>query len=172
MGRRIKNMIGKKFGRLTVLERAGTTKYHAALYKCSCSCGNSIITEGRNLRKGNTSSCGCLHKEKTMERNVNRTGKNNPQYKHGGYGTRLYTIWTDMKQRCTNPHSDNYKYYGGKGIKMCKEWSDDFAIFKNWALLNGYENHLTIDRISSAGDYQPENCRWVTKAENNRNKFD
>ena len=81
---------------------------------------------------------------------------------HGGRYTRLYNIWLNMKQRCSNPKASHYEYYGGKGVSVCEEWEKSFSAFRDWALAHGYEDGLTIDRIESDKDYCPENCRWVT----------
>lgn len=89
---------------------------------------------------------------------------------HGGTGTRLYRIHKAMKTRCYNPNFPAYKYYGGKGIVICDEWVDDFTVFRDWSLSNGYEDGLTIDRIDGNGNYEPSNCRWVTLADQQRNK--
>lgn len=80
--------------------------------------------------------------------------------------TRLYRIWSGIKQRCNNPNCNNYRYYGAKGIRMCDEWSKDFSAFKEWATKNGYADELTIDRIDPAKDYAPDNCQWITAHEN------
>lgn len=96
-------------------------------------------------------------------------------YKHGMRYSRLYNIWRSMKQRCTNPKTVNYHNYGGRGIKVCEEWSSRFMSFRDWAMENGYSDTLSIDRINSNGNYEPSNCRWVSyKAQNNNrrsNKF-
>jgi hypothetical protein len=83
---------------------------------------------------------------------------------------RLYSIWTTMKQRCYNPKNVNYKLYGARGIIVCSEWRFSFRSFKTWAFQNGYDEKLTIDRINNDGNYEPDNCRWVTREENNKNK--
>ena len=83
--------------------------------------------------------------------------------------TRMYSVWKTMRTRCNNPNHQDYKYYGGRGIKVCKEW-DDFSKFYNWAMANGYSDDLTIDRIDVNKNYEPSNCRWVTMRNQCRNK--
>lgn len=82
----------------------------------------------------------------------------------------LYDIWAKIKQRCRNPESQRYMDYGGRGIAICDEWHDDFDVFIEWAMNAGYEIGLTIDRMNNDGNYEPDNCRWITKKEQNRNK--
>ena len=89
--------------------------------------------------------------------------------KHGGSGTPLYNVWKSMRQRCNNRKSHDYKWYGMDGVKICEEW-EDFASFRKWATENGYKSGLTIDRADSKGPYSPENCRWVTIQEQQKNK--
>lgn len=92
--------------------------------------------------------------------------------RHGLRNTRLYTIWTNMKQRCANPNASGYEFYGARGISVCDEWKSDFLSFYNWAISNGYSDELTIDRINPKGNYEPCNCRWYTIQEQATNKRD
>ena len=88
------------------------------------------------------------------------------KYVHDIFHERLYRIYHHMKDRCYNVNNDAYKNYGAKGVKMCDEWFADFRNFRKWAISNGYSNDLTIDRIDANGNYEPNNCRWITKSEN------
>lgn len=89
---------------------------------------------------------------------------------HKKTNTRLYSIWSNMKQRCTNPKLPRYKDYGLRGITVCREWLEDFNYFYEWAMKNGYDDNLTIDRINNDGNYEPSNCRWITNKEQQLNK--
>lgn len=151
-------MIGKKYGRLTVLKRVDLDRKEPTVL-CRCDCGNEIKVSANSLRTGNTKSCGCIAHEILMYRNI----------RHGLHGTKLYGVWKAIRQRCNNPNCDDYKWYGMKGVKVCEEW-EDFKNFYDWAMNNGYKEGLTIDRISFDGDYCPENCRWITIQEQQENK--
>ena len=136
-----------------------TKKGYIYYYLCKCTCGNTCIVERFHLKYGHTQSCGCLKKG---------IGKIN--YKHGMEKSRLYHIWQGIKRRCLNKNEDKYAQYGGRGIKICDEWKNNSSNFIKWALNNGYEDNLTIDRIDVDGNYEPSNCRWVTMKEQSINR--
>lgn len=156
-GRLHKVSFGSVFGRLTVLDVDHCRdKRGNKICLCSCSCGkNNVLVPRKALVCGDTKSCGCL----LVDHNL----------RHGMAHTRLYRIWKGMRDRCNNNRSSYYKWYGAVGIKVCEEWND-FTAFKAWADANGYADDLSIDRIDPKGNYSPENCRWATVAEQNRNK--
>lgn len=115
----------------------------------------------QKLKSGNTVSCGCRRAE----------GLGDAVRKHGLTDTRAYKIWCKMKERCNCPTCPSYPRYGGRGITVCSEWNDDFQSFYDWAMSHGYEDSLTIDRIDNDGNYEPDNCRWITKSENSRKRM-
>lgn len=160
---KIKNLIGKTYGRLTVISYSGKNKHGRSMWLCKCNCGNYKIISSNSLQRGLTKSCGCLDREKHIS-NPNRTT-------HGESGTRLYRIWKAMKNRCCNPNSPDYKkYYGNKGVKVCDDWKYNYQSFRNWAISHGYEENLSIDRIDLNGNYEPSNCRWATAYEQRHNQ--
>lgn len=156
-----KDLTGQRFGRLTVIRATEKRdQWGCVIYECRCDCGNvCFVPTGRltNSRTYSTTrSCGCLFNE-THEQ-------------HGGSDTNLYMRWHKMKVRCNNPKAQNYKRYGGRGIRICDEWKNSFAAFRDWALSSGYKEGLTLDRIDVNGNYCPENCRWITNKEQQRNR--
>ena len=157
------NEEGKRYGKLTVIKRNGSSKDGKAMWLCKCDCGGYVTTIGKSLRNGDCTSCGCHRKEV-----LKRGGKAN--LKHGETNNRLYNIWRGIKKRCRLKTNHGYKWYGAKGIDVCDDWYDSYEKFRDWSLKNGYKEGLTIDRIDVDGDYEPNNCRWVAwiTQENNR----
>ena len=163
----VKDVTGQRFGRLSVIQRSGSTRSGIATWRCLCDCGRECVVEGAKLRKGNTKSCGCLHDEVAKERMT----------VHGKSGTRLYAIWKAMHHRCFNPTDKNYSRYGGRGILVCDEWLHNFQAFYCWAMANGYDacaplGKCTIDRIDNDKGYSPDNCRWVDMKVQRHNRSD
>jgi hypothetical protein len=155
--------IGDRFNRLVVTGSPVVLKKNwPAKYPVRCDCGKEGMARGWDLVHGTQKSCGCLQREAVSARNKTRKT-------HGGTNTRLYQTWSNMWDRCSNSNTRSYEGYGGRGITICKEW-EGFAAFKEWAEANGYADNLTIDRKQNDDGYNPENCRWVTTKENNRNK--
>lgn len=163
MSKRIE-MKGKRFGHLTVIDEAEERKNKAICWECKCDCGNVISVKGTSLRSGDAKSCGCSRSKRFSKVN----------YIHGlradGKRPRTHVIWDNMKQRCNNPNRAEFKYYGGRGIRVCEEWSNSFLAFHEWAIANGYRDDLTIDRIDNDRNYEPSNCRWVTMKEQENNR--
>ena len=155
---KFEDLTGKTFNRLTVIKRAEVEKKEV-YYLCKCTCGNEKIIRRKDSKYNKIKSCGCLNKEKTTERNT----------KHSLRHTRIYRIWLLMKNRCLNSKYYLFKNYGGRGITVCNEWKNDFVKFYDWSMNNGYNDTLTIDRIDVNGNYEPSNCRWATKLQQQRN---
>ena len=152
--------IGERYGRLIVLEPVKVPGKSHTQWRCRCDCGKeTVVCSAYHLTSGNTKSCGCFAIDDRRERH----------YKHGGKGTRLYNIWKNARQRCRNPKTPDYKLYGARGIQFSPVW-DDFSVFREWALANGYSEELTLDRIDPDGNYCAENCRWSTWAEQRHNQ--
>jgi hypothetical protein len=152
----LKDMTGRKFGKLTALTCIGRTKDHKALWLCQCDCGNFKVVRQATLNRGEATSCGC------------NIGKWN--ITHGMTKTRIYREWQGMKSRCYYQKNIGFDNYGGRGIKVCNDWKGSFESFYKWAIENGYSDELTLDRKNPNGNYEPNNCRWVSNAIQQNNK--
>ena len=160
---KLQNLIGQKFGRLTVIKFIEHKNDHTK-WLCQCECGNIKVVRADSLKNGSIKSCGCLKREISSKVNT----------KHKLINCRLYDIWNGMKSRCCTQSCSGYKHYGGRGISVCDEWKNDFMSFYNWAMTNGYnpkakKGECTLDRIDHNGNYEPSNCRWITIQEQQRN---
>jgi len=160
IGSRYNRLVADRFSHTKEYTRKGrsaTTKVDYWEFKCDC--GKSVVLSIASVKSGGSMSCGCWRKEASMKNNL----VHGQSCRRGSDASRLYGIWAQMKRRCDLPTAEYYKDYGGRGITVCKEWSDSFQSFERWALANGYENHLTIDRRNNDGNYEPDNCRWATR---------
>lgn len=149
------SLVGRRFGRLTVIDLDYITKHGNSYWICECDCGTIKSIARFHLLNGHTTSCGCYKKERATI--------------HGQYYSPVYNVWRGMIERCTNKEHMHYNSYGSRGIDVCDEWKD-VKTFTEWALNNGYAKGLTLDRINNDSVYAPDNCRWVNWyiQENNR----
>lgn len=151
-----KDLTNQRFGRLTVVSRADNIK-RLTRWNCLCDCGTAVVVYGGHLKSGATKSCGCYNRELTSKRFAT----------HRKTNTRLFRIWQNMHKRCTYKKHREFHRYGGRGISVCKEW-DTFDGFYKWATSHGYCDNLTLDRVNPNGNYEPNNCQWLTRSENTK----
>lgn len=161
------DLTGKRFRHLTVEGVAFAALDGSVFWRCRCDCGKSTVIRESLLLHGNQKFCSRACK---LQRELTVKGAEHKNFRHGGrsrqdenHAGRLYTIWRNMKCRCLHPQHPAYPRYGGRGIRICDEWLD-FAEFQRWALLSGYTDRMTIDRIDSDRGYEPSNCQWLTKS--------
>ena len=157
---KVKDLTGKRFGRLIVLGLNGKAFNGKYQWDCRCNCGNCITVKGNSLTTGHTKSCGCLERESKIETSTTHGLRKHP----------LYGVWLNMKDRCYNPNNSHFKYYGSKGITVCDEWKDDFKLFYDWMIDNGYYKGMSIDRIDNSLGYSPTNCRIIPLSSQSSNR--
>lgn len=153
------DLSGFVFGAWEVIERAANKGTRTA-WTCQCACGVVSAVAAVHLIGGKSASCGCSKK---------KSGRDHPNYRHGGSGSRLYQTWASMIQRCTNPHHKSFDRYGGRGVTICQEWRDSFEAFAVHVGEPPSMDH-SIDRIENSRGYEPGNVRWATPTTQSRNR--
>lgn len=159
-GQNIVDKTGERYGRLKVISMSDKRSGRKTFWNCICDCGNEKVVRSDSL--GSIRSCGCLKKEQDI---INLGISNNHKLTYHP----VYPRWNAMVNRCNNPKDQAYKNYGGRGIKVCEEWLD-VRNFVGWAEKNGFEEHLTIERLDVNGNYEPSNCEWLPAEVQHYNK--
>lgn len=165
------DLTGMVFGNRTVIRRVENNPRGASMWECRCVCGSISIIPGSNLRTGRASKCYvCAAIERAKERESRE--RHGCGYRGGMSGTKIYKTWRNMKSRCNYPKNKDFHNYGGRGIKVCEEWSNSFSVFYNYVskLENYGKDGVTLDRIDVNGDYEPGNVRWATRYEQVHNR--
>ncbi len=154
---RLRNLTNQRFGKLVVIKRAPNKGGRFTCWLCQCECGKTTTVRSGDLQSRKTTSCGCWRNQ------ILRSGIRTT---HGLKQHALYKNWKAIKQRCSNKNNQSFKNYGGRGIEICQEWRENFEIFYNWAMSNGWEPGLQIDRIDNNGHYEPLNCHFTNSRHN------
>lgn len=149
---------GRVFGRLTAIQDCGVEPSGARRWLCACVCGVLTTAYTRDLRSGNTASCGCWRRENARKSFTT----------HGRSKSSTFVSWQAMLQRCGGPSRSNWPWYGGRGIRVCDAWRADFTAFL--ADMGERPEGTSIDRINNAGNYEPSNCRWATLKQQSQNR--
>ena len=170
MGRKLIDLTGKTFTRLTVKSYVGRIG-HAAHWDCTCSCGAEVRANGEALKAGTLKSCGCFRSDRMATLTLKHGAR---AHGDGGACGRIkspeYKVWDGMKQRCCNPMASGYRFYGALGVSVCKEWISDFEAFLSYVGQRPSSRH-SIDRYpNQGGNYEPGNVRWATSLEQARNR--
>lgn len=169
---KMRDYTGERYGKLTVLEYVGTKRYRngrATQWLCQCDCGNKTVVGSVSLKTGNTVSCGCHRRELSSKRMIERN-KTHGITIGSEEDKRLYRLWAAIKRRCYYEKCVGYHNYGGRGVRMCDEWKNEAAKFVEWCKSHGYKKGLEIDRINNNGNYEPNNCQFISKVENEKKK--
>lgn len=155
-GKRIE--VGETHGELTILSRLPGKHFGNSRYEARCSCDSLMVVTSLTFRRRVT-CVQCSQKRGATLRTTHGGSKR-------GQAEPLLIVWKGMRTRCTNPNSRAYKWYGGRGVTVCKEWAKDYAAFRAWGLENGYRKGLTLERRRTSEGYSPDNCEWVSQREN------
>lgn len=157
-------LIGKRQGSITILGIEKIVPKVGRLWRCRCDCGEEFLTSTSSLVSSGRKYCHTCALKKNSERTKKQLGK------HFQSGTRLHKLWMAMKRRCYCAGDTGYRYYGARGIRVCDEWYNNFESFRDWALSNGYDDSLSLDRKDCNGNYCPENCQWIPLEDQKYNK--
>ena len=165
MKNKVKNLSGQRYGMVVVTDKY-FVKNGRVYWMCRCDCGNTFVRRSDIIKHPDVKSCGCYQKKRNKTSSLKHGDGSNKSEYH-----RLYHSWQSMKNRCLNEKYVQFKDWGGRGITICDEWlgENGYINFKKWALSHGYNEKLTLDRIDVNGNYEPSNCRWITKTEQNKN---
>lgn len=165
MKNKVKNLSGQRYGMVVVTDEY-FIKNGRTYWICRCDCGNTFVRRSDIIKRSDVKSCGCYQKKRNKTSSLKHgDGPRSSEYH------KLYNVWQSMKNRCFNDKYFQFKDWGGRGITVCDDWigENGYINFKEWALSHGYNEKLTIDRIEVNGNYEPSNCRWITRAEQNKN---